>query len=434
MKKILVIGSGGREHTICQQFIKSPQSPRIFALSGNAGISEIAEIIDSIKVTEHLKIIDFCKKEKIDFVFIGPEQPLVDGLVDDLEKNQIRVFGPNKAAAQLEGSKVFMKKIAVENSVPTAVYETFTEASKAEKFVQKLGFPCVIKADGLAAGKGVIIVQNFLEAQKNIAEIFDGKFGEAGKEIIIEEFLNGFEVSYFVICDGKNFLPLGFAHDYKKVGEGDVGLNTGGMGTYCPSPFMNQKLEQEIIKKIIKPTLNGLQDHGIPFKGILFAGLMIANNSAKLLEFNVRFGDPETQVILPRIKSDFVSLIEAAIDQKLNKFQIEFDENKKLICVVMCANGYPESYEKGTEIKNLDAAKKIFDAKIIHAGTVFKDGKLLANGGRVLNVIACGDSFSEARKKAYATIDLIDWQGGFYRKDIASLVEDLEFKGNLNIK
>lgn len=419
MKKILIIGSGGREHAICEAFKKSPQKPKIFVLPGNAGIAQVAEIVEGIKQNEHQKIIDFCKNEKIDFVFIGPEQPLVDGLADDLEKNKIRAFGPSKKAAQLEGSKIFMKKIAVDNHVPTALYETFTDEKNAIEFAKKLGFPCVIKTDGLAAGKGVIIPQNFEEAQSAIKEIFGGKFGEAGKQIILEEFLDGFEASYFVITDGKNFLPLGFAHDHKRVGENDSGPNTGGMGTYAPSPFIDNKMEAEIIEKIIKPTIRGLDRAGAPFKGILFAGLMIGKKGIKLLEFNARFGDPETQVILPRIKSDFVALIEAAIDGNIDKFHIKFDEEKKLVCVVMCANGYPENYEKGTEIKGLEEAKKIPGVKILHAGTIKKDGKILANGGRVLNIIAEADSFKSARSKAYEAVDLIDWKEGFVRRDIA---------------
>lgn len=418
-KKILIIGSGGREHALCQQFKNSSQSPKIFALPGNVGIAEIAEIVGNIDISNHQKIIEFCQKEKIDFVVVGPEQPLVAGLVDDLEKEKIRVFGPKKLAARLEGSKIFMKKIAEENSVPTAAYEVFTDKELAINFATKIGFPCVIKADGLAAGKGVIIAKNLAEASQNITEILSGKFGEAGKKIIIEEFLNGFEVSYFVLCDGKNFVPLGFAHDYKKVGEGDVGANTGGMGTYAPSPFVGKKLEEEIIDKIIQPTLCGLEKEGCAFKGILFAGLMIDKDRPKLLEFNVRFGDPETQVILPRIKSDFVALIESAIDGKLSDFKVEFDQDKKLICVVMCAKGYPETYQKGSEIKNLAAAKKISGVKILHAGTIKKDQKILANGGRVLNIVASAISFEESRKKAYLAIDLIDWSDGFVRRDIA---------------
>ncbi len=418
MKKILVIGSGGREHAVCEQFKKSNKVEKIYALPGNGGIAEIAEIVDSIQISQHQKIIEFCKKNEIDFVFVGPEQPLVDGLVDDLQAAKIRAFGPSKLAAQIEGSKVFMKKIAIDNAVPTAIYQTFNESKTAIDFAKNLGFPCVIKADGLAAGKGVIIAQNFNEAENAINEIFDGKFGNAGKEIIIEEFLTGFEASYFVICDGKNFIPLGFAHDHKKVGENETGPNTGGMGTFAPSPFISKEQEKQIITQIIEPTLFGMNKIGAPFSGILFAGLMINEKGAKLLEFNARFGDPETQVILPRINTDFVDLIEAAIDQNLDNFNIEFDETKKLVCVVMCAKGYPEAYEKGDEIKNLEAIKTIKNTKILHAGTIKNGDKILANGGRVLNFIAEGNSFSEARQKAYEAVDLIDWKGGFVRRDI----------------
>ncbi len=423
IKKILVIGSGGREHAVCEAFKKSKQNLEIFALSQNAGIAEIANIIDNIKQNEHQKIIDFCQNQKIDFVFIGPEQPLVDGLVDDLESKKIRVFGPSKKASQLEGSKVFMKDIAYKNNVPTAIYQTLFDKDSAIEFAKKIGFPCVIKTDGLAAGKGVIIAQDLNEAEIAITEIFAGKFGAAGKKIIIEEFLDGFEASYFVICDGKNFIPLGFAHDHKRVGDNDTGANTGGMGTYAPSPFIDENLEQKIIEKIIKPTLKGLENEGCAFKGVLFAGLMIAKNEPKLLEFNIRFGDPETQVILPRIKSDFVELIESAIDGKLDQYQVEFN-NKKLVCVVMAAKGYPESYQKGTEIKGLESLKQILDVKVLHAGTIKKDGKILANGGRVLNIVAEDDSFLGARKKAYDAIKLIDWSDGFSRKDIALKATD----------
>ncbi len=417
MKKILVIGSGGREHAICEQLKKSSKLDQLFCLPGNAGIAKISQIVDGIKIDEHQKIIDFCKNNQIDFVFVGPEQPLVNGLVDDLQKAEIRVFGPSKKASQLEGSKIFMKKILSDNAVPTAAYETFIDKKLALEFANKLGYPCVIKTDGLAAGKGVIIPQNHTEAEETINEVFDGKFGDAGKKIIIEEFLDGFEASYFVICDGKNFVPLGFAHDHKRVGDNDTGPNTGGMGTYAPSPFIDKNLEAEVIKKVIEPTLRGLANAGAPFVGVLFAGLMIGSKGVKTLEFNIRFGDPETQVILPRIKSDFVDLVEAAIDSKLDQIKVEFDENKKLVCVVMCAKGYPENYEKGTEIKGLE---KISEAKILHAGTVKKDGKLLANGGRVLNIVAEAESFESARNKAYAAIAKIDWREGFCRKDIAS--------------
>jgi len=424
-KKILVIGSGGREHAICEAFKKSPNPTEIFIINGNAGTQQIANNIDHIKPNQSAEIIRFCQENNIDFVFVGPEQPLVEGLIDILEAHQIRAFGPSKNASQLEGSKIFMKKIADDNRVPTAQYQTFTEYNSALEFANKIGYPCVIKADGLASGKGVIIAQDFKEAESSITEILSGKFGEAGKKIIIEEFLKGFEASYFVICDGKNFIPLGFAHDHKKVGENETGLNTGGMGTFAPSPFINKALEDKIIQQIITPTLQGMQKINAPFKGILFAGLMINGDEVKLLEFNTRFGDPETQVILPRIKSDFIDLIECAIDGNLGNFKLEIHQEKKLICVVMCARGYPESYIKNSEIKNLPQLIRqisldpdLRGVKILHAGTSEVDGKIIATGGRVLNIVAEANNFAEAYKKAYKVVDLIDWQEGFVRKDI----------------
>ena len=416
--RILVIGSGGREHAICNKFYESEKVSKIFAIPGNAGISAVAECVTDVKVADHQAVINFCRTQKIDLIFVGPEQPLVNGLVDDLEKAGLRAFGPSKYCAQLEGSKAFMKKIAADNNVPTAAYEVFLEADKAIEFAKKLGFPCVIKADGLAAGKGVVIAQNLKETIATIEEFFAGKFGEASKKIIIEEFLTGVEVSHFALCDGSNFISLGFACDHKKVGEGETGPNTGGMGTFSPSPFVTPEIEEIILSKIVAPTLAAMKKLGHPFKGILFGGIILTAQGPKLLEFNTRFGDPETQVILPRIKTDFIDLIEAAIDEKLAKTTIEFDEEKKLVCVVMCANGYPEAYQKGTEI-NLSATKNLHDVTILHAGTAIKNEKLVANGGRVLNIVASAQSFKDARRKAYEVVDLIDWKDGFVRRDIA---------------
>ena len=423
--KILVIGSGGREHAVCRQFLLSKKVHKIYALPGNAGIAQIASCVADLDVKNHQKVIEFCQKNAIDLVFIGGEQPLVDGLVDDLKSAKINVFGPTKYCAQLEGSKDFMKKIAVENNIPTAKYQTFTNQENCLEFAKTLGFPCVIKADGLAAGKGVVIAQNETEFLSTITEFFAGKFGQASKKIIIEEFLVGLEVSYFVISDGHTFAPLGFAHDHKKVGEGDTGLNTGGMGTFSPSPFVDKKLEEKIINKIVKPTLDALIKTGNPFTGVLFAGIILTENGPKLLEHNTRFGDPETQVILPRIKSDFADLIMSAAQGKLSDHKIEFDEENKFVCVVMAAKGYPEDYIKGTEIKGLEHAKKIDGVEILHAGTKNDNGKIIANGGRVLNVVAKAKSFKEARSKAYEAIDLIEWKDGFVRTDIAKKVENL---------
>lgn len=422
--RILVIGSGGREHAICNKFYESEKVSKIFAMPGNAGILAVAECVSDIKADNHQEVIDFCHKQKIDLVFVGPEQPLVEGLVDDLEKANIKTFGPSKYASQLEGSKAFMKKVAADNNVPTASYEAFVNIEKAIEFCKKLGFPCVIKADGLAAGKGVVIAQNLEEAHETIEEFFAGKFGDASKKIIIEEFLEGIEVSHFALCDGENFVSLGFACDHKKVGEGETGPNTGGMGTFSPSPFVTPEIEAKIFEQMVSPTLAAMKKLGHPFKGILFGGIILTKNGPKLLEFNTRFGDPETQVILPNIKTDFVDLIMAAIDGKLAQTKVEFYDTKKLVCVAMCANGYPAEYQKGTEI-NLDKAKNLPDVQILHAGTAMKNDKLVANGGRVLNIVASANSFKEARKKAYEAVDLIDWKDGFVRRDIAQKVENI---------
>jgi phosphoribosylamine--glycine ligase len=424
MKNLLVIGSGGREHAIILKLKAAKNIGNIYAMPGNAGIAELAECVSEVNIGNHQEIIDFCKSKKIDLVIIGPEQPLVEGLVDEMEKNNLRAFGPSKYAAQLEGSKAFMKQICTQNNISTAKYQIFEQKDPAINYCQKLGFPCVIKADGLAAGKGVVIVENLSDASQVIAEFFAGKFGHASKKIVIEEFLIGPEVSYFVISDGKDFISLGAASDHKKVGENETGPNTGGMGTFSPTPFMTKEIEVEVISKIIKPTIDALKNSKNPFKGILFAGLILTKTGPKLLEFNTRFGDPETQVILPRIKSDFLELIEAAIDEKIADFKIEFEENQKLVCVVMASKGYPDSYQKGSEIKNTQALKNLPNISLLHAGTIKKDGKLLASGGRVLNIISSAKDFKNARIQAYQAIELINWPEGFVRYDIAKKALD----------
>jgi len=414
---ILVLGSGGREHAICDAFLRSSKLNELYCLPGNGGIGEIAKNISDIKLDDHDGIINFCKTNAIDLVFVGPEQPLVEGIVDKMQKQNIRVFGPSKNASRLEGSKIFMKDLAKKYNVPTAKYETFFDSDNAIKYLDGVNYPTVIKTDGLAAGKGVIIAQSYNEAKGEIEEFFSGKFGEAGKKIIIEEFLNGFEVSYFVISDGKNYKSLGFAHDYKKVGENDTGLNTGGMGTYSPSPKVSAELEDKINKSIIEPSIAGLKAENSEFVGILFAGLMVENGEPKLLEYNIRFGDPETQVILPRLKTDFIELIMAATNQELDKINIEFDDNKHVLCVVMAANGYPGSYKKGTEI-DLSKAEKLDNTKIFHAGTKKDESKLLSCGGRVLSVLGFGEDLDKAKKQAYEAVDKIKWEDGFCRNDI----------------
>jgi phosphoribosylamine--glycine ligase len=352
-------------------------------------------------------------------VFIGPEQPLVDGLVDILQANNILAFGPSKLASQLEGSKDFMKDLAIKNNIPTAAYKTLDGKDESIQYVHKvMGYPCVIKADGLAAGKGVFIINNFRESIAACTAISRGNLGNVSRKIVMEEFLSGTEISYFVISDGKTFLPIGSACDYKRAGDNDTGPNTGGMGAYSPAPLLTKELESEILQTIVKPTLDAMVNAGHPFVGILFAGLMLTKDGPKLLEFNVRLGDPETQVLLPLIKSDFFDLIESATLKNLANFNIEFFDEKKAVCVVMCSNGYPEDYQKGTII-GLPDTKNINDVTILHAGTAIKNGGLIAVGGRVLNIVACEDSFGKARDKSYQTLDLIDWDEGFARMDIA---------------
>lgn len=415
--KILVIGSGGREHAIIHQIKQSPLTKAVFCIPGNAGIESICSVNSNIKIDDNQAIINFCHQNQIDLVIIGPEQPLVNGLVDDLKKAGIKSFGPSKLASRLEGSKIFTKKICDKYHIATAKYQNFDNMAPAIKYLDEIGIPCVIKADGLAAGKGVIIAANKNEAETAIKEIFSGKFGEAGKKIIIEEFLTGPEVSFFAICDGKTALYFGDACDHKKVGENETGPNTGGMGTYSPSFLVSNELKNEIINSIINPTLKAMKAENSSFTGFLFAGLILTKDGPKLLEFNTRLGDPETQVLLPRLETDLVELIIKACDENLAGSEIKL-KNEAAICVVLAANGYPENYQKGTEIKNLEAIK---DKNIIvfHAGTKKENNKILANGGRVLGITALSKDIKQARIMVYGAINLIDWKEGFYRKDIA---------------
>ena len=417
--KVLVIGSGGREHAIIHQLKKSPLLAEIFCLSGNAGIEQIANCITDIKISNHQAVVDYCLINQIDLVVVGPEQPLVEGLVDSLQKANIKVFGPTKNAARLEGSKAFTKKICDDYQIPTAKYKAFTNSDSAILYLNEIAVPCVIKADGIAAGKGVIIAFHKEDAIDAVKEIFGGKFGEAGKSLIIEEFLEGDEVSFFAICDGKNAQFLGSAGDHKKVGEGDIGANTGGMGTYSPSPFIDSKLQDKIMQEMIFPTLKAMNNLGCPFTGVLFAGLILTKDGPKLLEFNTRFGDPETQSLLPRLKTDLLQLMLDAVGGNLENKTIEFYD-QSAVCVVLAANGYPEEYQKGSEIKNLEVAENSYDDVIIfHSGTKKIDEKIIANGGRVLGVVALDKNITQARTKAYKAIDLIDWKDGFCRRDIA---------------
>ncbi len=416
--KVLVIGSGGREHAIIHQLKKSSLLTEIFCIPGNAGIAQIANCVENINISDQQKIIDFCKENQIDLVVVGPEQPLVEGLVDALQATNIKAFGPSKNAARLEGSKAFTKKVCDDYNIPTARYQAFNAPAPAIKYLEEIGIPCVIKADGIAAGKGVIIAFDEQTAISAIGEIFGGKFGNAGETLIIEEFLEGVEVSFFAICDGKTAQFLGTAGDHKKVGENDTGPNTGGMGTYSPSPFIDANLQNQIMQDVIQPTMLAMANLGCPFAGILFAGLILTKDGPKLLEFNTRFGDPETQSLLPRLKTDLLQLMLNAATGNLENKPVEF-HNQSAICVVLAANGYPENYQKGSEIKNLVEAEKSNENIIIfHAGTKKIGDKITANGGRVLGVVALDNDIKQARTKAYAAVDLIDWSDGFCRRDI----------------
>ena len=417
--KVGIIGSGGREHAICKSLKKSQKISQIYCFPGNAGTEEIAKNVNlDLDNFEYLK--NFIIEEKIDLIVIGPEKPLVNGLADYLEQFNIKVFGPNKVASQLEGSKIFTKQICEKYNIPTAKFGIFQNREDSKKFLKKTNFPTVIKADNLASGKGVYICSNEDEADIAIEDIFNGKFGDA-KNLLIEEFLEGEEMSYFTINDGNNFKHFGSAQDHKRVMDGDKGKNTGGMGAYSPSRLMNEELENKIIERIIKPTLKALTELGSEYKGFLYAGLMIVNNEPYLIEYNVRMGDPECQTILPKLESDLLDIFLACCEKKLDKFEIKWS-NKKSLCVVLCSNGYPDSFEKSVEIKNLEKIKLDKQEYIFHAGSLKKEGKTYAIGGRVLNFVALSDEFINARQMIYKRLDELDWQGGFYRKDIGHKV------------
>ena len=419
--KVGIIGSGGREHALCYAIKKSKKVEKIYCIPGNAGTSEMAENIDlDINNFELLK--KFINKNKIDIIIVGPEKPLVEGIVDFLESNKIKVFGPNKLASKLEGSKIFTKNLCQKYNIPTAKFGVFESLEKALNFLDQCKFPLVIKADGLAAGKGVYICENKNQGQQATKEIFGGKFGEASK-LLIEEFLTGEEMSFFIISDGINIKKFGTAQDHKRVGEGDVGLNTGGMGAYSPSRLESNKLDEKIIYKIIKPTLKALSDLNTNFKGFLYAGLMISENEPYLIEYNVRMGDPECQTILPRLKTDFFEIINATLEKKLDKLNINW-ENSKTLSVVQCSNGYPESYNNNQEIKNLDKITFSENEFIFHAGTKVEGTKIVSNGGRVLNFVGKSESFKVSREIAINLIKKINWKNGFYRKDIGYKVID----------
>lgn len=414
---ILVIGSGGREHSLCWAIAKSPLCDRLICAPGNGGIAEVAECLP-VDISDHGAVIELCKANQIDFVVVGPEVPLVAGLADDLLAAGFKTFGPTAAAAQLEGSKGFTKDLCAKHNIPTAAYARFSAAEPAKAYVREQTAPLVIKADGLAAGKGVVIVQSLDEACATVDDIFGGAFGEAGAEVVVEDYLVGEEASFFALVDGTNALALVTAQDHKQVGDGDKGPNTGGMGAYSPAPVMTEALCQRTMDEIILPTVAAMAEAGTPFRGVLFAGLMITDKGPELIEYNVRFGDPECQVMMMRLKDDLVTLLLAAADGQLDHVSARWADEAALT-VVMAAKGYPGSYEKNSEIKGLALAGADDGVEIFHAGTARAGGgSYLATGGRVLNVTAMGADVADAQAKAYAAVDKIDWPNGFCRRDI----------------
>jgi phosphoribosylamine---glycine ligase len=410
-----IIGSGGRENSICFSLKKSKRVDKIFCMPGNAGTANISKNLE-IDINNFQQVKDAVNKYKIDLLVVGPEKPLVDGIVDFFNNTDVKVFGPNKKASQLEGSKIFTKKLCQKYNIPTAKFGIFQNAIESKKFIDNSSFPIVIKADGLASGKGVYISENTEKAYQAIDEIFNGKFGEA-KNILIEEFLTGEEMSYFIVTDGSSIKPFETAQDHKRVYEGDKGENTGGMGAYSPSRLINNNLEAKIIDKIINPTLSGLKDSGIEYRGFLYAGLMIQNNEPFLIEYNVRMGDPECQTILPKLNTDLMEILISCCDGKLNETNIKWDKRKSL-SIVLCSKGYPGQYKKNLIIDNIKNIKTDQNNLCFHAGTILKDDKILSVGGRVLNFVAVAKDFSEARNNIIKNIDILNWSDGFYRRDI----------------
>jgi phosphoribosylamine--glycine ligase len=414
--KTLLVGSGGREHALAWALAASPLVSKLYCAPGNAGIAQVAECV-ALAADDLDGLVAFAREQGVEFAVIGPEAPLVAGLADRLEAAGIKSFGPSAAAAVLEGSKSYVKELCREHNIPTAAFGRFTEAAPAKAFAKTLGLPVVIKADGLAAGKGVVIAETRDDADAAIDSMFDGAFGAAGAEIVIEEFLHGEEASFFVVTDGTHALPLASAQDHKRAFDGDKGPNTGGMGAYSPAPVVTPAIADSVMTKIIMPTIAAMAARGTPYRGVLYAGLMIGADGPKLIEYNCRFGDPECQVLMMRLKSDIAAIMLAACDGVLRNVDVRWRDEPALT-VVMAARGYPGAYEKGSAIKNLDAAAKVDGVEIFHAATKLSNGTLLANGGRVLNVTAMGSSVEQARARAYQAVDLIDWPGGFCRRDI----------------
>ena len=412
--KVLLIGSGGREHALAWKLAQSPLMTEFYAAPGNPGIAEHARLV-AVDIDDHDAVVTFCREKTIDFVVVGPEAPLVAGIADRLRAAGFAVFGPSAAAAQLEGSKGFTKDICARYNIPTGAYQRFNNAPKAKAYIREQGAPIVVKADGLAAGKGVTVAMTLDEALAAVDDCFEGAFGEAGAEVVVEAYLDGEEASFFCLCDGKSALPLATAQDHKRVGEGDTGPNTGGMGAYSPAPVMTAEMTERTMKEIIEPTIRGMAESGHAFSGVFFAGLMITAKGPELIEYNVRFGDPECQVLMMRLKSDLLPLLLACANGTLDQLEAEWTEDPALT-VVMASKGYPGTYEKNTPILALPEAGE--GEKVFHAGTSLKDGALVATGGRVLNVTATGRTVGEAKDRAYSLLDGVKWENGFCRRDI----------------
>lgn len=413
---ILLIGSGGREHALAWAISASPLCDKLFIAPGNPGTAECGENV-VLDIADHRAVADFCKVMGVGLVVVGPEGPLVDGIVDDLEAAGIKTFGPSKAAAQLEGSKAFTKELCAEFGIPTAGFARFTDEAAARTYVARTGAPLVIKADGLAAGKGVVMAETIEQANDALAMMFSGGLGAAGAEVVIEEWMIGEEASFFALCDGTHALPLASAQDHKRAFDGDTGPNTGGMGAYSPAPVMTTAMAEQVMAEIVRPTLAGMNQRGTPFKGVLFAGLMITADGPKLIEYNTRFGDPECEVLMPRLKSDIVPALLAACDGVLDRVDLRWRDEAALT-VVLAAKGYPAKPETGSVIRDVEKAEALNEVLVFHAGTKLSNGDLVANGGRVLNVVALGKTVGEAQARAYGAVDKIDWPGGFCRRDI----------------
>ncbi|HKG99573.1 MAG TPA: phosphoribosylamine--glycine ligase, partial [Bradyrhizobium sp.] len=413
---ILLLGSGGREHALAWKIAASPLVTKLWCAPGNAGIAREAECVP-LDINDHAAVIEFCKGNAVDFVVVGPDAPIAAGIVDDLNAAGFKAFGPTKAAGRLESSKKFTKALCRAEQIPTAAYEHFTDRESAKAYIRKQGAPIVVKADGLAAGKGVVVAMTDEQALAAVDMMFGGGLGDAGAEVVIEEFMQGEEASFFALCDGDNALPLATAQDHKRAFDGDKGPNTGGMGAYSPAPVMTEAMCARVMEEMIKPTLRTLRAMGSPYKGVLYAGVMVTKDGPKLVEYNARFGDPECQVLMLRMMSDILPALIACADGQLKNFSLRWFDDAAL-AVIMATKGYPGDYGKGSVIRGLDDAAKVEEVEIFHAGTVSKDGHIVANGGRVLNVCATGKTVTEAQRRAYAAVELINWPEGFCRHDI----------------